>query len=91
MLERIVAATGVAGGTQGNGGSTAGNAIVFVIVMLAGVSLGLVSFALLIRLLHDTGKSGWWMLLGLIPLAGPLMVLLATLTPGTREPNQYQP
>jgi uncharacterized membrane protein YhaH (DUF805 family) len=58
------------------------------IVMRAGVSLGLVNFALLVRLLHDTGRSAWRMLLGLIPLAGPIKVLVATLTAGIPEFNQ---
>ncbi len=49
------------------------------------------SLALLVRRLHDVGKSGWMMFIALIPLIGViwLIVLLATDSqPGT---NQYGP
>lgn len=29
-----------------------------------------------IRRLHDTGHSGWWILLSLIPLIGPIVVII---------------
>lgn len=32
--------------------------------------------ALAVRRLHDVGKSGWWLLFGLIPLAGPIILLV---------------
>ncbi len=55
------------------------------------VSLGLLvpSIALAARRLHDTGRSGWWQLLGLIPIIGwiILIVWLATKTDGTA--NEY--
>ena len=37
------------------------------------------SIAIAVRRLHDVGKSGWWLLIGLIPLIGWiwLLVLLA--------------
>ena len=41
------------------------------------LALGLLipSIALAIRRLHDIGKSGWWLLIGLIPVVG-LIVLI---------------
>ena len=32
--------------------------------------------ALCIRRLHDTGRSGWWALISLVPLAGPIILLV---------------
>ena len=48
------------------------------------------SLAVGVRRLHDTGKSGWWMLLALVPLAG-LVLLFFFIEEGTRGPNQYGP
>ena len=43
------------------------------------------------RRLHDTGRSGWWLFIGLVPFVGPIVVLIFTLHGGTPGPNQYQP
>ncbi|WP_367990640.1 DUF805 domain-containing protein [Vibrio sp. NTOU-M3] len=46
------------------------------------------SLAVLARRLHDTGRSGWWILIGLIPLIGILVLLYFTVqdsVPGTNE------
>ena len=46
------------------------------------------SISVMVRRLHDIGKSGWWYFIALIPLAGPiwLIVLLATDSqPGSNE------
>jgi uncharacterized membrane protein YhaH (DUF805 family) len=45
--------------------------------------------AVLSRRLHDTGKSFWWVLIGLIPLLGAIVLLVFTCLPGTQGPNQY--
>lgn len=48
------------------------------------------SIAVGIRRLHDTDRSGWWILLGLVPLVG-LVLLVFYVLEGTRGPNQYGP
>ena len=48
------------------------------------------SIAVGVRRLHDTGRSGWWMLIGLIPLVG-LILLIFFVTEGTKGPNAYGP
>ena len=41
---------------------------------------------------HDRDKSGWWMLIGLIPIIGQIWVLVELgFLPGTAGPNQYGP
>lgn len=45
--------------------------------------------AVAIRRLHDTGKSGWFLLLGLIPCIGAIILIVFWATEGTRGPNQY--
>jgi uncharacterized membrane protein YhaH (DUF805 family) len=39
---------------------------------------------------HDRGKSGWWTLILLIPIIGPLWALIECgFLRGTEGPNQY--
>ena len=46
--------------------------------------------AITIRRLHDIGKSGWFYLIGLIPLAGPI-ILLVWMCQDSTEDNQWGP
>lgn len=62
-----------------------------------GVLTGLVSLALLlpilgvaVRRLHDTGRSGWWVLIGIIPIIG-WIVLLVFFVQDSHADNQYGP
>lgn len=41
------------------------------------------------RRLHDIGKSGWWQLLGVVPIIGPIVLLVWALTRGTDTANTY--
>ena len=36
------------------------------------------ALAVLVRRLHDTGKSGWWALIGFVPLIGGIVLLVFT-------------
>ena len=48
------------------------------------------SWALVWRRLHDIGKSGIWVLMGFIPLAGPIILLVYSCRKSDRD-NQYGP
>ena len=41
------------------------------------------------RRLHDTGRSAWWLLLLLLPVIGPIVLLVFYLQPGTSGVNRY--
>jgi uncharacterized membrane protein YhaH (DUF805 family) len=43
-----------------------------------------------VRRLHDTNRSGWLLLLGLIPLVG-LVLIYFFVQPGTKGPNKFGP
>lgn len=47
--------------------------------------------AVTVRRLHDLDRSGWFLLLGLIPLVGPIVLIVWYCTEGTRGPNRYGP
>ncbi|MCX5514141.1 DUF805 domain-containing protein [Kaistia algarum] len=55
------------------------------------VSLGLLlpSIAVTVRRLHDVGRSGWWIFLGLLPLIGALVLLYWYVQPSQTGPNRY--
>ena len=67
-------------------------------VMLGTMILSLIfTLALLIpsisiaaRRLHDTGRSGWWQLIALIPLIGAI-VLIVFMVQDSHDENQYGP
>ena len=42
-----------------------------------------------VRRLHDTDRSGWWLLIALIPLIGPIVILVFTLQDSKPGENQY--
>ena len=41
------------------------------------------------RRLHDIGRSGWWLLIGFIPLLGWIVLLYWYISEGTPGANQY--
>ena len=48
--------------------------------------------AISIKRFHDRDKSGWWVLIGLIPVIGWIWLLIELgFLPGTDGPNQYGP
>lgn len=49
------------------------------------------SFAVGARRLHDTGRSGWWQLIVLIPLVGWIILIIWLATRGEEGPNAYGP
>ncbi len=49
------------------------------------------SLSSLIRRLHDTGRSGHWFWIGLIPAIGPVLMLKFTLEDSQAGENQYGP
>jgi len=49
------------------------------------------SIAVQVRRFHDQDKSGWFVLLGLIPFLGGLVVLVFMLLEGTKGPNRFGP
>lgn len=49
------------------------------------------SLAVLVRRLHDIGKSGWWIFISLIPLIGAIWLLVLLVTDSQPGDNQYGP
>ncbi len=49
------------------------------------------SLGVSIRRLQDTGSSGWWLLLSLIPLIGAIILLIYMVSDSQEGTNQYGP
>ena len=49
------------------------------------------SFAVTVRRLHDTGRSGWWLLIGIIPLLGAIVVIVWLAQDSNPGINKYGP
>ena len=47
--------------------------------------------AVLVRRLHDIDRSGWWLLISLVPVLGSIWLLVLLCSEGTYGPNEYGP
>ena len=53
-------------------------------VLLPGLGVG-------VRRLHDTGRSGWWLFISLIPFIGAIILLILMAIDSQEGTNQYGP
>jgi uncharacterized membrane protein YhaH (DUF805 family) len=58
-------------------------------IVVVGLAFILPLLAAAVRRLHDTGRSGWWYFIWLVPLAGPIIVIVFLATQGNPGANQY--
>lgn len=66
--------------------------VVFTILLVAYyLALLIPSLAVAVRRLHDTDRSGWWLLISLIPLVGGIILIVFYATAGNPSSNQYGP
>ncbi len=63
--------------------------ILIILPLVYGLAVLIPGLAVGVRRLHDTGKSGWFLLIGLIPCVGIIILIVFFATEGTRGPNQY--
>lgn len=42
-----------------------------------------------VRRLHDLDKTGWWLLIALVPFVGAILLIYWFASEGTRQSNQY--
>jgi len=59
--------------------------------IIYGLAILLPSIGVSIRRLHDTGRSGWWIFINLIPLIGTIIWLVFMLKDSQEGTNQYGP
>lgn len=57
------------------------------------VTLGLLipSISVGVRRLHDIGRSGWWLLIGIVPLIGWIVLIVFAVMDSAPGENEYGP
>lgn len=72
--------------------SLTNNALSNIIIFLMGGAeaiLGIASFTASIRRLHDTERSGWLILLGLIPIVGAIILIILYCQPSVKNTERF--
>lgn len=59
------------------------------LALLYSVAVFVPSLAVSVRRLHDTGRSGWWLLIVLVPILGGLALLVFAVQDSQPGSNQY--
>lgn len=62
-----------------------------VLGLIYALAVLLPSLAVAVRRLHDTGRSGWWVLIGLIPLIGVIVLIYFFVLDSETGDNAYGP
>lgn len=79
-------------GFAGGGGMGSGLGILSMgLFAIVGLALIIPSLAVQARRFHDQDKSGWMVLLNLVPYVGGIVVLVFMCLEGTRGDNRYGP
>ncbi len=63
--------------------------IVTFLMFVVNLALLIPSLAVLCRRLHDTGRSGLWILIALVPIIGSIVLLVFSLLNGDHGDNKY--
>ena len=54
-----------------------------------GLAVFIPTIAVTVRRLHDTSRTGWWLLIGFIPLIGAIVLLVFMFLDSTAGTNEY--
>jgi uncharacterized membrane protein YhaH (DUF805 family) len=73
------------------GDALTGGIIGYVFFGLYTLATILPGLGVVVRRLHDVGKSGWFYLVAFIPFIGGIWILILFCTEGNRGQNQYGP
>ena len=62
-----------------------------VVGLLYSLAVFIPGLAVSVRRLHDTNRSGWWLLIGLVPLVGAIVLLVFMVQDSQPGDNPYGP
>lgn len=65
--------------------------VIYLIYLIFQLAILIPTLAVLVRRLHDVGKSGWFFFVSLIPLVGAIWLLVLLVTEGEPFDNKYGP
>lgn len=64
---------------------------IYFLYLIFGLATFLPGVSVLVRRLHDIGKSGWWYFISAVPLAGPIILLVYLCTDSQEGQNEFGP
>ena len=67
------------------------NVLTYIVFVALSIAALIVCLPLLVRRLHDIGKTGWFALLALIPIVGWIILIIWNCTDSQVESNEYGP
>lgn len=76
-------------GTVGMEAGMGSTSILSLLPMLYSLAVLLPTIGVSIRRLHDTGRSGWWLLISLVPLIGAIVLIIFFVQDSQPGTNQY--
>ncbi|MES2986324.1 MAG: DUF805 domain-containing protein [Pseudomonadota bacterium] len=59
------------------------------VLIITALALLIPGLAVAVRRLHDTDRSGWWLLFNLVPLVGFITIIVFYCLEGTSGPNRF--
>ncbi|KKE84557.1 hypothetical protein N481_19115 [Pseudoalteromonas luteoviolacea S4047-1] len=59
--------------------------------LIYALAVAVPSIAVSVRRLHDTNRSGWWVLIALIPIIGTIAMIIFAALEGDECENKYGP
>lgn len=62
-----------------------------ILTVVYSLAVLLPGIAVSIRRIHDIGRSGWWVVIGLVPVVGAIVLLIFALLDSQPGENQYGP
>lgn len=81
----------VGGGALANGQETSSFTLYPLIPAIYWLACLVPQLAVIVRRLHDTGRSGLWWFIVLVPGLGSVILIVFLCQPGTQGPNEYGP
>ena len=66
-------------------------AVIPIVNLFAGIALFIPGLSVAVRRLHDTGRSGWWLLLGCLPIIGTIILIIFFVIDSEPGDNEYGP
>ncbi|MBB5941135.1 uncharacterized membrane protein YhaH (DUF805 family) [Xanthomonas arboricola] len=91
VMTVLMVLMGIGGGVGGQNGTSMLSLVAVVLLGLYSLAVVVPSIAVQVRRFHDQGKSGWYVLLGLIPWVGGFVILVFMFLEGVKGANAYGP
>lgn len=80
---------GIVASNAGNGAYGTAIVALYIGYMLYNLAMAIPTIAVSVRRLHDIDKSGWFYLIGFVPLVGQILLIIWFATEGSKGSNEY--